>query len=62
MKHICTDVLERNGYKVRFNLIIGKGSTIGEKMLSDKRLPLISFSGSTLMGRHVTEVVSKRFG
>ena len=31
-------------------------------MLSDRRLPLISFTGSTLMGRHVAEVVSKRFG
>ena len=62
VQHICNDVLERKGYKGIFNLIIGKGSTIGEKMLSDKRLPLISFTGSTLMGRHVAEVVSKRFG
>ena len=62
VQHICNDVLAQNGYKGIFNLIIGKGSTIGEKMLSDKRLPLISFTGSTLMGRHVAEVVSKRFG
>ena len=62
VQHICNDVLERKGYKGIFNLIIGKGSTIGEKMLSDKRLPLISFTGSTLMGKHVAEVVSKRFG
>ena len=47
VQHICNDVLERKGYKGIFNLIIGKGSTIGEKMLSDKRLPLISFTGST---------------
>ena len=62
VQHICNDVLERQGYTGIFNLIIGKGSTIGEKMLSDKRLPLISFTGSTLMGRRVAEVVSKRFG
>jgi aldehyde dehydrogenase (NAD+) len=62
VQHICNDVLVQNGYKGIFNLIIGKGSTIGDKMLSDKRLPLISFTGSTLMGRHVAEVVSKRFG
>ena len=62
VQHICNDVLERQGYTGIFNLIIGKGSTIGEKMLSDKRLPLISFTGSTLMGKHVAEVVSKRFG
>ena len=62
VQHICNEVLVQNGYKGIFNLIIGKGSTIGDKMLSDKRLPLISFTGSTLMGRHVAEVVSKRFG
>ena len=62
VQHICNDVLNKHGYSGIFNLIIGRGSTIGEKMLSDKRLPLISFTGSTSMGRHVAEVVSKRFG
>ena len=45
-----------------FNLVIGKGSTIGEKILKDKRIPLISVTGSTAVGRHAAEVVSKRFG
>ena len=62
VQHICNDVLERNGYQGIFNLVIGKGSTIGECMLNDKRLPLISFTGSTAMGRRVAEVVSQRFG
>ena len=62
VQHICNDVLERNGYQGIFNLVIGKGSTIGESMLNDKRLPLISFTGSTAMGRRVAEVVSQRFG
>jgi len=62
VQHICNDVLKQNGYQGIFNLIIGKGSTIGERMLNDKRLPLISFTGSTAMGRRVAEVVSQRFG
>ena len=62
VQHICNEVLERNGYQGIFNLVIGKGSTIGECMLNDKRLPLISFTGSTAMGRRVAEVVSQRFG
>ena len=62
VQHICNDVLKRNGYQGIFNLIIGKGSTIGERMLNDKRLPLISFTGSTAMGRRVAEVVAQRFG
>ena len=62
VQHICNEVLERNGYQGIFNLVIGKGSTIGEYMLNDKLLPLISFTGSTAMGRRVAEVVSQRFG
>jgi aldehyde dehydrogenase (NAD+) len=31
-------------------------------MLTDPRLPLISFTGSTLVGRHVSEIVARRFG
>jgi L-aminoadipate-semialdehyde dehydrogenase len=45
-----------------FSLVIGKGSTVGERMLHDRRLPLISFTGSSQMGRHVGEVVGKRLG
>ncbi len=45
-----------------FSLIIGTGSAIGEKMLNDKRVKLISVTGSTKVGRHAAEVISKRFG
>jgi aldehyde dehydrogenase (NAD+) len=62
VQNICNQVLEENGYKAIFNLVIGRGSTIGERMVNDKRVPLISFTGSTPMGRHVGEVVAKRFG
>jgi aldehyde dehydrogenase (NAD+) len=45
-----------------FSLIIGKGSTIGEMMLHDKRVPLVSLTGSTKVGRHAAEIVAGRFG
>lgn len=45
-----------------FTLIIGRGSTIGEQILNDKRIPLISVTGSTRVGRHAGEVIAKRFG
>lgn len=45
-----------------FNLVIGKGSTIGEKILNDKRIPLVSVTGSTAVGRHAAEVIARRFG
>jgi len=45
-----------------FSLVIGDGATIGERLINDKRVPLISATGSTKMGRHVGEVVTKRLG
>lgn len=45
-----------------FSLLIGSGATIGETMLRDERLPLISFTGSAPTGRHAAEVVAQRLG
>jgi aldehyde dehydrogenase family 7 protein A1 len=44
------------------SLITGSGKTVGDWMISDPRLKLISFTGSTAIGRHVSSTVSKRFG
>jgi aldehyde dehydrogenase (NAD+) len=45
-----------------FSLVIGEGATIGEALINDSRVPLISATGSTRMGRHVAEVVGRRLG
>jgi len=45
-----------------FNLVIGPGRTVGERMINDPRVPLVSFTGSTAMGRHVAEATARRFG
>jgi aldehyde dehydrogenase (NAD+) len=45
-----------------FSLIIGRGSTVGDRMLHDRRVPLISATGSCQMGYRVGEVVGKRLG
>ena len=45
-----------------FNLVIGPGSDVGERLLSDRRVPLISATGSCRMGRRIGEVVGKRLG
>ncbi|HEY3863555.1 MAG TPA: aldehyde dehydrogenase family protein [Verrucomicrobiae bacterium] len=44
-----------------FSLVIG-GRDAGEKMALDRRLPLISATGSTAMGRDVGEKVQRRLG
>ena len=62
VQNICNEVLKVNDAPEVFSLVIGGGSTVGETMIKDKSVPLISFTGSTNMGRHVSEVVSSRFG
>jgi len=55
-------LVENNLPEGIFSLVIGKGATIGEKILNDHRIPLISVTGSTSVGRHAAEVIAKRFG
>ena len=63
VQNILADVLKENDLpEGLFNLIIGRGSTIGERLINDKRIPLISVTGSTEVGRHTAEVVGKRLG
>ena len=62
VQNICNEVMHKNGYSGIFSLIVGSGSTAGEKLISDSRVPLISFTGSTKMGRHVSKAVAVRFG
>ena len=62
VQHICNEVLKANDAPGIFSLVIGGGSTIGETLIQDNKVPLISFTGSTRMGKHVNEVVSSRFG
>jgi aldehyde dehydrogenase (NAD+) len=45
-----------------FSLAVGRGATVGERLLHDRRIPLISFTGSTRMGLRVAEAVGKRLG
>ncbi len=45
-----------------FSMIVGPGRTVGEKMLHDKRVPLISATGSCKMGYRVGSVVGERLG
>ncbi len=62
VQHIVNRVMKRHGLSGIFTIVIGRGSTIGERMINDKRIPLISSTGSTAMGRRVAEAAAKRLG
>ena len=62
VQRICNRVMDRHGWKGVLNLVIGRGSVVGERLLADRRIPLVSATGSCLMGYRVAEVVGKRLG
>jgi aldehyde dehydrogenase (NAD+) len=60
---IAAEVCEANGVDPAiFSLVVGKGSTVGDRLLHDRRIPLVSATGSCTMGYRVAEVVGKRLG
>jgi aldehyde dehydrogenase (NAD+) len=61
-QHICNRVMQENGVPGVFNLIVGSGRVIGETLINDRRIPLVSATGSCRMGRRIGEAVGKRLG
>ncbi len=59
---IAQDALRACDAPPIFNLVIGTDQEIGETLIADRRLPLISATGSTRMGRRVAGVVAERMG
>ncbi|HEY6162553.1 MAG TPA: aldehyde dehydrogenase family protein [Bacteroidia bacterium] len=60
-QNIIAEVLERNSIPEGVScLVIGNAS--GDLLNNDKRVPLVSFTGSTRIGRRVSSLVAERFG
>jgi aldehyde dehydrogenase family 7 protein A1 len=59
---IVADVLKTNGFNSVFTLCQGTGQEVGEQLLHDKRLGLVSITGSVKTGRHAAGIVANRFG
>jgi aldehyde dehydrogenase (NAD+) len=61
--NIIKDVLETNQVpEGTLAMIVGDVQEVGEPMLADDRIPLVSATGSCRMGKRVAEVVGKRLG
>jgi aldehyde dehydrogenase (NAD+) len=60
---IVWPVLERNGVPPGIlNLVIGGREEVGDALIHDRRVPLISATGSVHMGRHIAQAVAARLG
>ncbi|MBL8266198.1 MAG: aldehyde dehydrogenase family protein [Steroidobacter sp.] len=61
VQKLVNRVLERHGFPGIFQLLIA-GNELAEKLVDDRRVDLVSFTGSTAVGRKVGERVSARLG
>ncbi|MCP9452659.1 MAG: aldehyde dehydrogenase family protein [Nitrospira sp.] len=62
IQKICNQVMQQLGYSGIFSLFITDQVSLAEQMVRDHRIPLISFTGSVAVGRHVATVVGQRLG
>ena len=62
MNKAAARVLEPEGFGAVFSLLIGPDASVGEALTADPRIPLVSATGSTRMGRIVGPKVAARFG
>lgn len=61
-QNIIADILKANELPEGISCIINGDYKVGEMMTTDVRIPLISATGSTRMGRIVGTTVAQRFG
>jgi len=62
VQNICNDVMKAHNLQGIFNLVVGRGSVIGERLINDRRIPLVSATGSCEMGYRIGKVVGERLG
>ena len=62
MINVCRPVLEEMGLGALISCVIGDPKEVGEALIQDERVPLISFTGSIPTGKHVSQTVAGRLG
>lgn len=59
---LVASVLQANDLPASVSTLVTGGADIGEAMATDKKIPLVSFTGSTPVGKEVALKVQERFG
>ncbi|HKX46477.1 MAG TPA: aldehyde dehydrogenase family protein, partial [Planctomycetota bacterium] len=64
MTRVCAGVLEAEdpALGALLSLVVGTNEEVGEALVADPRVPLVSFTGSTAVGRQVAAKVAARLG
>ncbi len=62
VQHICNRVMERHALPPIFQIFIDAGTDLATRFVDDKRVALVSFTGSTQVGRRIAVRVAERLG
>jgi aldehyde dehydrogenase (NAD+) len=62
VQRLCDEVLKRQGAPPIFQLLLDDGAELGSRLAADRRVSLLSFTGSTAVGRQIAQTVAARLG
>jgi aldehyde dehydrogenase (NAD+) len=62
VQHIVNHAMREAGVSGVFSLVIRDDNVLAEHFIADPRVALMSFTGSSAVGKHVAEVVARRMG
>jgi len=62
VQHICNRVMESHALPAIFQIFIDAGTQLAGRFVDDRRVALVSFTGSTQVGRHIGVRVAERLG
>ena len=62
IQKIVNEVMKPLGWDGVMSLLVGSSRDVGELLVHDRRIPLVSATGSCHMGRKIGEAVAKRLG
>lgn len=62
MQHLANRAMKELGHEGVFSLAIPEDGAVAEKLISDPRIALVSFTGSTGVGRKVAQTVGTQLG
>lgn len=62
VQNICNSVLEKMGYPAIFSLFLPADNVLAQRFVDDRRVALLSFTGSSRVGHEVAERVAHRMG
>ncbi len=61
-QRLLEPIAKAHGLEGLFSLVLGPDAEIGERLVADPRVPIVSATGSSRMGKRVGQVVASRFG